>query len=76
LPGNTGSTGAVNPLQLGLSPGHGREGLIENGLKEIGVPVLNLEVDCVDSRKFTEGQSHTRLEAFMEMLESREPLWQ
>jgi benzoyl-CoA reductase/2-hydroxyglutaryl-CoA dehydratase subunit BcrC/BadD/HgdB len=30
--------------------------------------VVNLEVDCVDTRNFAEGQLRTRLEAFMEML--------
>jgi benzoyl-CoA reductase/2-hydroxyglutaryl-CoA dehydratase subunit BcrC/BadD/HgdB len=65
--------GAINPCNWGCRQGTGARGLIENGLKKIGVPVLNLEVDCVDSRKFTEGQFRTRLEAFMEMLESRGP---
>ncbi len=30
--------------------------------------VLNLEVDCIDQRNFSEGQLKTRLEAFVEML--------
>ncbi|MEW6332786.1 MAG: 2-hydroxyacyl-CoA dehydratase family protein [Thermodesulfobacteriota bacterium] len=68
--------GAVNPCNWGCRQGTGARGLIEKGLGEIGVPVLNIEVDCVDSRKFTEGQIRTRLEAFMEMLQSRPPLWQ
>jgi len=68
--------GAINPCNWGCRQGAGARGLIENGLKEIGLPVLNLDVDCVDSRKFTEGQLRTRLEAFMEMLDNREPLWQ
>lgn len=68
--------GAVNPCNWGCRQGTGARGLIENGLREIGVPVLNIEVDCVDSRKFTEGQIRTRLEAFMEMLQSRPPLWE
>nr|HPI23203.1 2-hydroxyacyl-CoA dehydratase family protein [Spirochaetota bacterium] len=55
--------------------GTGARGLIEEGLKEIGVPVLNLEVDCIDSRKFTEGQFRTRIEAFMEMLAGRPSPW-
>ncbi len=67
--------GAINPCNWGCRQGTGARGLMENGLREIGVPVLNLEVDCVDSRKFTEGQLRTRLEAFMEMLTGREPLW-
>jgi benzoyl-CoA reductase/2-hydroxyglutaryl-CoA dehydratase subunit BcrC/BadD/HgdB len=60
--------GAVNPCNWGCRQGTGARGLIEEGLKEIGVPVLNLEVDCIDARKFTEGQFATRIEAFVEMM--------
>ncbi len=63
--------GAINPNNWGCRQGAGSRGLIEEGLKEIGVPVLNLEVDCIDSRNFAEGQIRTRLEAFMEMLENK-----
>lgn len=63
--------GAINPCNWGCRQGTGARGLIENGLKEIGVPVLNLEVDCIDSRKFTEGQFRTRIEAFVEMMDNR-----
>ena len=63
--------GAINPCNWGCRQGTGSRGLIAKGLKEIGVPVLNLEVDCVDSRNFAEGQLRTRVEAFMEMLENR-----
>ena len=60
--------GAINPCNWGCRQGAGARGLIEAGLREIGVPVLNLEVDCVDESKFTEGQARTRLEAFLEMI--------
>lgn len=60
--------GAINPCNWGCRQGSGARGLISEGLKEIGVPVLNLEVDCVDVRNFFEGQLRTRLEAFVEML--------
>ena len=63
--------GAINPCNWGCRQGTGARGLISEGLKEIGVPVLNLEVDCVDKRNFAEGQLRTRIEAFVEMLESR-----
>jgi len=63
--------GAINPCHWGCRQGTGARGLISEGLNDIGVPVLNLEVDCVDPRNFSEGQLRTRLEAFMEMLESR-----
>jgi benzoyl-CoA reductase/2-hydroxyglutaryl-CoA dehydratase subunit BcrC/BadD/HgdB len=63
--------GAINPCNWGCRQGTGARGLISDGLKEVGVPVLNLEVDCVDKRNFAEGQLRTRLEAFIEMLERR-----
>ncbi|MCP4606592.1 MAG: 2-hydroxyacyl-CoA dehydratase [Proteobacteria bacterium] len=63
--------GAINPCHWGCRQGTGSRGLIEEGLKKIGVPVLNLEVDCVDQRHFSEGQIRTRLQAFMEMLIER-----
>ncbi len=62
--------GAINPCNWGCRQGTGARGLIESGLKEIGVPVLSLEVDCIDSQKFGEGQLRTRIEAFMEMIAS------
>ena len=63
--------GAINPCHWGCRQGTGARGLISDGLKEIGVPVLNLEVDCVDTRNYAEGQLRTRIEAFVEMLENR-----
>jgi len=67
--------GAINPCHWGCRQGTGARGLITDGLKEVGVPVLNLETDCVDSRNFSEGQLRTRLEAFTEMLENRPSPW-
>jgi len=60
--------GAVNPCQWGCRQGTGARGLIETGLREADVPVLNLEVDCVDPRPFSEGQLKTRIQAFIEMI--------
>lgn len=60
--------GAINPCHWGCRQGSGARGLFEAGLKEIGIPVLNLEVDCIDERNFAPGQVRTRIEAFMEML--------
>lgn len=61
--------GAINPCHWGCRQGTGVRGIISNGLKEIGVPVLNLEIDCVDSRNLAEGQIQTRFEAFTEMIQ-------
>lgn len=60
--------GAINPCHWGCRQGTGARGMIDEALSEAGVPVLNLEVDCIDERNYAEGQLRTRLEAFMEML--------
>jgi benzoyl-CoA reductase/2-hydroxyglutaryl-CoA dehydratase subunit BcrC/BadD/HgdB len=63
--------GAINPCHWGCRQGTGARGLINEALRELDVPVINLEVDCADSRNFSEGQLRTRLEAFIEVLDSR-----
>lgn len=60
--------GAINPCHWGCRQGTGARGLISKGMKDINVPVLNLEIDCVDSRNLAKGQIETRVEAFLEML--------
>ena len=67
--------GAVNPCNWGCRQGAGARGMMQAGLAEVGVPVLNLEVDCVDPRSFAEGQLTTRLEAFVELLEAKPSPW-
>ena len=63
--------GAINPCHWGCRQGTGARGLVQQGLAEVGIPVLNLETDCADPRNFSEGQARTRLEAFLEMLHER-----
>jgi benzoyl-CoA reductase/2-hydroxyglutaryl-CoA dehydratase subunit BcrC/BadD/HgdB len=63
-----GIDGAINPCHWGCRQGTGARGLISKGLRDINVPVLNLEIDCVDSRNLGKGQIETRVEAFIEML--------
>jgi len=65
--------GAINPCHWGCRQGTGIRGLLQMGLNDVGVPVLNLEVDCVDERNFAAGQVRTRIEAFMEMLLNQRP---
>lgn len=60
--------GAINPAHWGCRQSSGARLLFNNALQTVGVPVLHLDVDCVDERNFSEGQITTRLEAFMEML--------
>ncbi len=61
----------INPCHWGCRQGTGTRGLIQGALQEHDLPVLNLEVDCVDARQFAHGQIRTRLEAFVEMLQQR-----
>ncbi len=40
-------------------------------IKELDIPVLIFEADMVDERSFSEAQTETRIDAFMEMLKGR-----
>ncbi len=60
--------GAINPAQWGCRQSLGAKALFKSAFQDIGVPFINLDVDCVDERNYTRGQVLTRLEAFMEML--------
>lgn len=60
--------GAVNPAHWGCRQSGGARFMIQQALSKVKVPVIHLDVDCVDERNFAEGQVMTRLEAFMEML--------
>ncbi len=63
--------GVINPCHWGCRQGAGPRGMISEALKREGLPVLNLDVDCVDNRNFAEGQLRTRIEAFMELLSAK-----
>jgi len=63
--------GVINPCHWGCRQGTGMRGLVEEGMRQVGVPVLNLEVDCIDPRNFAPGQLVTRIEAFVELIEDR-----
>lgn len=66
-----GIHGVINPCHWGCRNGTGARGLIDESLRAHGIPVLHLEVDCGDPRRFSEAQLRTRIEAFVEMLEVR-----
>jgi len=67
--------GAVNPVNFGCRQAAGSRSAVQETLAALGVPVLNLEVDCVDRRNWAEGQVRTRLEAFLEMIAGRPSPW-
>ncbi len=60
--------GAINPAHLGCRQSSGARALMKDSLQKIGIPLIDLDVDCVDERNFSQGQILTRLEAFMELL--------
>ena len=60
--------GAINPAHLGCRQSSGARALMKDSLQKIGIPLIDLDVDCVDERNFSKGQILTRLEAFMELL--------
>ena len=61
--------GAINPSHWGCRQNCGARTLMKESLQEIGVPFINLDVDCIDDRNYFEGQLITRLQSFMEMLQ-------
>lgn len=60
--------GVVNPSHWGCRQNGGARGLFKEALQAAGVPYVNLDVDCVDERNYSEAQLLTRLEAFLEVL--------
>jgi benzoyl-CoA reductase/2-hydroxyglutaryl-CoA dehydratase subunit BcrC/BadD/HgdB len=60
--------GAVNPAHWGCRQTAGARVLFKDALQKIGIPLIHLDVDCVDERNYAQGQIMTRLEAFLEML--------
>ena len=64
--------GAIHPCHWGCRQGTGSRGIFIDHFKRLGIPLLTLDVDCVDHRNFSLGQLSTRVEAFLEMLGSGE----
>ncbi|MFX0100828.1 MAG: 2-hydroxyacyl-CoA dehydratase subunit D [Candidatus Hodarchaeota archaeon] len=60
--------GAINPAHWGCRQSSGAKAMFKDTLQKIGIPLIHLDVDCVDERNFSKGQILTRLEAFMELL--------
>ncbi len=68
LAGEYGVHGAINPSHWGCRQNCGMRQLMKDDLNRIGVPFINLDVDCVDPSNYFEGQLITRLQGFMEMI--------
>jgi len=63
--------GAINPAHLGCRQSSGARALMKDSLQKIGIPLIDLDIDCVDERNFSQEQLLTRLEAYMEMLDRK-----
>ncbi len=63
-----GCDGVIHFSHWGCRQSTGMVSILREALNSKGIPFLNLEGDCIDSRNFMEGQSMTRVESFLEML--------
>ncbi|ACL70357.1 2-hydroxyacyl-CoA dehydratase subunit D [Halothermothrix orenii] len=63
--------GVIGFSHWGCRQSSGRNGFLKKELQKKGIPFLNLDGDLVDIRNYREGQIITRLQAFIEVLESR-----
>lgn len=67
----TGADGVVCFCHWGCKETMGVSQLAKRELEGAGIPTLVLDGDCVQRSNNTEGQSSTRMGAFLEMLEAR-----
>ncbi|MCK8603696.1 acyl-CoA dehydratase activase [Desulfoferrobacter suflitae] len=63
--------GVLQFSQWGCRQGCGGVRPIADALQRLDVPFLDLDGDCVDSRNYSEGQTRTRLDGFVEVMEKR-----
>ena len=63
--------GAVHISHWGCRQTSGGVGVLREGLETIGIPLMNLDIDLVDPRSYSSGQTYTRIQAFIEMLGQR-----
>lgn len=60
--------GAVNPAHWGCRQSLGARVLFKKAFNKLEIPLIHLDLDCVDERNYSPGQIQTRMEAFMEIL--------
>ncbi len=63
--------GVILFSQWGCRQSNGGSRIIKDSLKDIGIPTLVLDGDCVDRTNSSTGQTKTRLQGFIEILNSR-----
>ncbi|MCD6452019.1 MAG: 2-hydroxyacyl-CoA dehydratase [Acidobacteria bacterium] len=60
--------GAIHFSHFGCRQGGGGVRILKEALASLGVPLLDLDGDCVDPSGYSSGQVRTRIEGFLEML--------
>uniref|UniRef100_A0A832A4M4 ATPase BadF/BadG/BcrA/BcrD type domain-containing protein n=1 Tax=Desulfacinum infernum TaxID=35837 RepID=A0A832A4M4_9BACT len=63
--------GVIHFSHWGCRQGQGGVRAVAELLDRLGVPFLDLDGDCIDSRSYAEGPTRTRLEGFVELLRTR-----
>jgi benzoyl-CoA reductase/2-hydroxyglutaryl-CoA dehydratase subunit BcrC/BadD/HgdB len=63
--------GAILFSHWGCRHSNGGARIISDSLKGIGIPTLILDGDCVNKNNSSEGQITTRLQGFIEILNSK-----
>ncbi|MCI1944996.1 2-hydroxyacyl-CoA dehydratase subunit D [Clostridium luticellarii] len=69
---NFNASGVINLCSFGCKECSGGTMLLKEALKQKNIPYLSIDGDGVDRRNAHEGQIKTRVEAFMEILNSRQ----
>ncbi len=63
--------GVLHYSHLGCRQGCGGVRPIADALKAMKIPFLDLDGDCVDSRNYSKGQTLTRLQGFVELMDGK-----
>jgi len=64
--------GAILFSHWGCRQSNGGARIIKDSLKKLGIPTLVLDGDCVDQNNSSQGQVKTRLQGFIEILDSKQ----
>jgi len=63
--------GVIHISHWGCRQTSGGVGVLRESFEDIGIPLMNLDMDLVDPRSYSAGQIYTRIQGFTEMLSQR-----
>jgi benzoyl-CoA reductase/2-hydroxyglutaryl-CoA dehydratase subunit BcrC/BadD/HgdB len=66
--------GVIQLLPMGCRACHGLARIKQDSFRDLGIPMLLLDVDTLDSRQYSDSQARTRIEAFVESIINRKQL--